>query len=274
MADWRSILHQASFRGIKFYVSWSQEEHELNAVQYEIPGSDEPVPPDIMGRKAEKWPVTAFLVGNDAYFTRDLLKKAFQKQESGRLIHPLIGIKNAVCTRYRCRQSFDEKGKISLYLTFVEAGKPKKKSFLDSLQSHIDKANDLLQDAALWFADTFSVVDQPAYIIASATNLVYQVASFITSKNGLGALPNALNNIKLGIDGAREQIESLINAPKELAEAFQDSIENLTGYKAPLDVLASLKAKRQDFPDTPEGQKEFENRGRDSEHHTGCQKTV
>ena len=90
----------ASYKGIQFHteqvsddVTWNHQTSEYitgeaaNTVRY--------------SKAARSFPVSGFLLGKDATLTKDFLIAATDGKESGKLIHPLFGIKNAVCVSRR-----------------------------------------------------------------------------------------------------------------------------------------------------------------------------
>ncbi|QEL49867.1 DNA circularization N-terminal domain-containing protein [Enterobacter sp. LU1] len=91
MGSWLFKLQPASFRGVPFKVSGDEGTFGRRATTHEYPLRDVPFTQD-MGRKARRYSVSAYLVGNDYMSQRDRLLTALEQGGSATLIHPYYGV--------------------------------------------------------------------------------------------------------------------------------------------------------------------------------------
>lgn len=120
---WREDLQPASWRGVPFGVRAAETESGRRWAVHELPFAENPVLEDV-GRRARRWTIDAFVVGNDYNRKRDALQAACDKPGPGELIHPYLGSLQAVCEGIRIRESSREGGLAQFQLTFVESGAP------------------------------------------------------------------------------------------------------------------------------------------------------
>lgn len=118
---WKDKLRTASFKGIKFYVA----DHESSAGRRlsvnEYPFRDVPYTEDL-GRKAGRWVITAYLVGEDYQAAADRLMEAVDAGGAGALVHPYLGTKQVIAEEARRRETSREGRYCEINFTFVEAG--------------------------------------------------------------------------------------------------------------------------------------------------------
>ena len=239
--SWRERYLEASFRGVKFYVTASPAEFGRHKVVHEFPSATEPYIED-QGKKAARYPIEGFVIGEDYNFTRDLLIKASEEIGAGELVHPFLGIKSVECLSLKVRESFDEGSLAALTFQFVEAG-TERFGFpvVDEILTLLEAVDDFLLDQVLAFQKVFSVLKAPGYIIDSAAGLLGRLADTITSQNGLGVIGATIDDLSESILGFRQEAISLVKAPKDLAEAITSALEDLAAsFDSPLDGITSL----------------------------------
>lgn len=110
---------QCTFRGVPFAVYGSSGETGRRVAQHEYPGHDGTWSEDL-GRKGRRWKIRGLLVGPTCYTQRDLLSLAVERHGPGLLIHPSLGILNAVCVSYEFAERDGYINVIDLTLEFVE----------------------------------------------------------------------------------------------------------------------------------------------------------
>ena len=118
---WRENLRTASFKGIEFFVEDHEAEVGRRLVVNEYPYRDKPYTED-MGRKARRYIVQAYIIGDEYMTARDELFDAIEVGGAGTLIHPYLGSREVICENARARESKNEGGFVVFSLTFVEAG--------------------------------------------------------------------------------------------------------------------------------------------------------
>lgn len=115
-------LRPASFRGVPFEARDAGREVGRRLVTHEYPERDEPWTDDSLGRKARRWVLQAFIVGDDAHVRKTALINACEKAGSATLMHPTEGRQVVYCEACDVRESSDRLGEVEFGLTFVEAG--------------------------------------------------------------------------------------------------------------------------------------------------------
>lgn len=110
---------QCTFRGVPFAVYGSSGETGRRFAQHEYPGHAGIWSEDL-GRKGRRWKIRGLLVGPTCYTQRDLLSMAVERRGPGLLIHPSLGILNAVCISYEFAERDGYTNVIDLTLEFVE----------------------------------------------------------------------------------------------------------------------------------------------------------
>jgi prophage DNA circulation protein len=136
---WRQFLRRASFRGAPFYVETGVRESGRRIVLHEFPKRDVPYAED-MGRRTREITVRGYLIvyptaGGQSSFPNDPLKQANYITARDNLIEalestdgaanlqlPLLGVLNAVCSRYRVTEEERFGGYCVFDMTFVEYG--------------------------------------------------------------------------------------------------------------------------------------------------------
>ena len=119
---YREQLRPASFKGVPFFVDESTlgGGHRAQVHEY-VERKDHYTEP--LGPKAETFPVTAHLLGDDVFEQRDRLIEAL-KSGSGTLVLPVDGEIEALCLDWSVRVKITGEGRIArLGLTFVQSGK-------------------------------------------------------------------------------------------------------------------------------------------------------
>ena len=138
---------KASFRGVEFEVdSRSFTSGRRNQV-HEYPNKDVPYTEDI-GKKADNYNVTAFVIGPGYESRRDALKKACLEKGSGTLVHPDYGTIEVNCDGITIKESKDQGGMAVFDLVFIEAGeKAVPETSVDMSGSVLSSAGNMLSSA-------------------------------------------------------------------------------------------------------------------------------
>jgi prophage DNA circulation protein len=132
---WRQFLRRAKFGQAQFYVDTSVRDSARRIVQHEFPKRDVPYAED-MGRRAREFTVRGYCIAfsSDTRFPDDVLKRknyipardalilALETGGPQILQLPLLGIMNAVCSRYRVTEEDKLGGYCTFDMTFNEYG--------------------------------------------------------------------------------------------------------------------------------------------------------
>lgn len=122
MDTWLFRLQPASFRGVPFKVSDDEATLGRRTNANELPLRDVPFTND-MGRKARRYSVSAYVVGNDFMAQRDRLLTALEQGGSATLVHPFYGsVTVNVDGEIKVNHSRENGGMCTISLQFVESG--------------------------------------------------------------------------------------------------------------------------------------------------------
>lgn len=167
---WRESYREASFRNVKFFVERAETAFGRRTVTHEFPNREEPTVEDL-GRKARRFTVEAYVLGDDYLGQKEQLIQAAEKKGAGKLVHPYYGSLSVVCTGCSVRDSSDELRVCRIQFDFVEAGVADspgvsanakttaantKKSLMDAINA---RAAELYQLAGLPFSELEALLD-------------------------------------------------------------------------------------------------------------------
>ena len=185
MADWRSQLQAASFRGVPFSVLGADGEIGRRNVLHEYPLRDIPYAEDL-GRKARQFSVEGLVIGADYMAARDRLIQAIEAPGTGELVHPYRGRQQVVVMSARVTESTAEGGLARFSITFAESGQPLNPAAVNDTQAAVLTAADTAQSAA-----------------ESAFSSVMEVAGYLdfVTNEALGNLNDTLNSLRLSANG-------------------------------------------------------------------------
>jgi prophage DNA circulation protein len=143
MSAWRDRLVPASFRGVQFHVEAGALSGGRRIVMHEFAKRDDPYAED-MGRRARKYPVTAYLVSPDYTFDRDALIAALEQEGPGLLVHPTFGEFDVVAGDYTVSERRERGGHCEVEMLFLQAGSPVSTRFTDDSSAIVkERATDM-----------------------------------------------------------------------------------------------------------------------------------
>ncbi len=259
---WLTRLRPASFRGVPFHVGEADGEFGRRKVIHEFPGRDKPFTED-MGRKAQKFPITGYVIGDNYLRQRDILIAAAEKEGAGRLIHPYYGIKTVDCMSLTVSESLDDGGLARITFEFVESGSPLfPLNVVDKLLALANKIDAMVNQAALEFASVFSVLQAPAFIVESAVNAIEDLAKIIAGIGGIGFsdIPKSVENL---LASSRDLVLSPLSLSSAVVDALNLKVEGLADKSVAadsvIDVAAGMKARPLPEATTANRRREQEN---------------
>lgn len=222
MSKWLDKLNPASFRGVQFYLM----EDPTAAVgrrraNHQYAGRDEPYSED-MGRKQRVYSIAGGVDGDDFIEKANRLQDAFEQRGAGILVHPFLGELNVTV-----EATFTYQGRfVSFQLTAEEAGTDDNPSGVVDTRSVVSSKSDLSKQSAIdAFADSYDVSGPEFVREYTLNNMLDSVALFN-------------NAIALSVD----ELSSLIQQPRALAESFFSSVSTPLRTGARLLALDSLLA--------------------------------
>lgn len=232
-----------SFRGVPFRTVGAEVRVGRRNVVNEYPQRDDPYVDDL-GRKARRFVVECYVIGENYLEDRNALIGAFEMKGAGELIHPRYGsVVVAVDGDVSIKESPDQGGMARISVTFVENGL---NTFPTAVQNTVvqvetaaNTADEAIQTA---FADEFSVVGPSVLATQALKGLttsvagLLQTARMVTSVGGLATI--------VGLVGALTgNLAGLIRTPVVLVQGLRSIYAQLVQELArPLSAFAELQS--------------------------------
>ena len=229
----------ASYKGIQFHteqvsddVTWNHQTSEYitgesaNTVRY--------------SKAARTFPVSGFLLGKEANLTKDFLIAATDEEEAGKLIHPLFGIKNAVCVSRRINTLG-----VSAYqfqMEFKEVVESTGKGILDDAADSLDKLNRKIAQLGLKYYGYVSQVLEANYLLDQAVKTLEKLDSFIDSANGVAIIPRSGESLVY----SAERTKALIRTPEKLFSRMRNSAASIVRSGRVNSVSSGLSEAKKD----------------------------
>lgn len=189
---WVSGYAQASFRGVEFFISSAQGEIGRRYAIHEFPQRDFPIAEDL-GRKARQFTLSCYIIGENYFDDRNALIEAIELPGPGKLVHPYLGVFNAVVLNSSFTEATNE-GRVARFnITFQEqvetvltASGPdpetkvyrKRQDFLDSALAFFEDAYDIAQQPVQVVQNVLDEIDRALDVLVAAKKVVGSVADF------------------------------------------------------------------------------------------------
>lgn len=228
--SWQTRI--ASFRGVAFHVTDTNESFGRRAVVHEYPQKDEPDTED-MGRKARSFNVEGFVAGITYEQTRDQLIEAAEKAGAGQLVHPYYGTRMVTVLDCKVTHSSDRGGMARFSFSFVEAGTNTEPSVAVDTSAQLSNVQtSALASVQQDFLDGFSLDGLPSWGVGDIQATLQNIIS-LDAISGLGGL----------VDAFQGQLGDLMRLPGDLAAGLFGLIAQLPNVQDLLD-LPFLQAKK------------------------------
>ncbi len=219
-------LLPALWRYIPFEAREVGRETGRRLVTHEYPNRDEPHNED-MGRRARRWKLQGFVLGEGAPAIRDLMIAACEKKGPGPLLHPTLGLVQARCEALSVRESVDGGvNVVEFTLDFIEAGSTYSIGLIMSAVALAKTAAVNVATAALYAQHGSSASDQTA----RAATLATLSGKFIDRESA--------DAFKDAVDGIAARADVLAGDPPAAADAWQAAFATVTD-PADLRTIAS-----------------------------------
>lgn len=225
MADWKDKFLQGSFRGVPFQTDTSTVSGGRRKQDREFARRDEGNSEDL-GKRLKKFQLELLVIGDDYFQQRDALEEALETQGPGILVHPYRGRINVQAGDYTLNETVRE-GRVARFsVQFTLAGELKAPNVVDDqLEKSRENANLLKEKSKSFFEQVFSVANQPAFVVESATDKVNAVLDF--ADNAVKSVTEPVTNFAFAISNLKASVNDLIKAPGVLAQRLQDAFDLL-----------------------------------------------
>lgn len=241
---WREELRQASFKGVQFFVEAHTASGGRRTIVTEFPDRNIPDTED-KGRKARSFKVEAYILGENYFNQRDRLISACEdSSDPGELVHPFLGSKIVRCENYSFTETKLDGGYVQFSLEFVEAGQELFPSQNADVNFNVNRSADALSQASQQsFAEKFSVIRRPQFVVDSATSKISDFTNQLTkSSNDVPSTSEGITDLAFSIRNLNSKVLDLVRTPDKLAEQMASSIGFLKGASSSSkDTFAQLK---------------------------------
>ena len=225
MADWRDGFREGSFRGVPFKTDSSQVQGGRRKQDREFAKRDIGNSEDL-GKRLKKFTLELLVIGDDYFSQRDALEAALETQGAGELIHPYRGTLQVQAGNYTLIETVREGRLARFSVEFTEAGEVKFPDQVnDDLSESSDNAKVLKEKSKSVFETIFSVANQPAFVVESATDTLKAGLDF--AEKSVQKVTDPVTNFAFAISNIKASLNDLVKAPGELAQRIQDSFDLL-----------------------------------------------
>lgn len=225
MADWKDDFREGSFRGVPFKVESSQVKGGRRKQDREFAKRDTGNSEDL-GKKLKSFNLDLLVIGDDYFQQRDALEVALDTEGPGELVHPYRGVINVQAGEFTLTESKDQ-GRVARFnVEFTLAGELKfPNEAQDALNESRDNADAVKENSKSAFETAFSVAQQPAFVLESATAKVNAVLDF--ADDAVKKVTEPVTNFAFAISDLKASLSDLIKKPGELADRLEAAFQIL-----------------------------------------------
>jgi prophage DNA circulation protein len=240
-----SQLRPASYRGVSFGVLGGSAQFGRRNAVHEYPFRDKPWVEDL-GKAANRFQVSGFLVGDDVIAQRDRMVVAVTKPGDGELVHPTFGRLNVALLGFTVTEHWEHGRVFELTFSFMEQGQ---RQYPDSTTSASDAVGggaaaadaaasaNFVQRAVAALKSGVAVANEGAKTAAAWATTALQAGNDATSLLKLAvSLPGEFGRLLSAASG--------IGVGQVVATVAGLTVTNLVG-KAPSRVRTSPHPRRQ-----------------------------
>lgn len=219
---------QASFRGVKFLFLSSVTNGGRKSVTHEYPVNDLRYVED-MGLFKKVFSMQGVVSNTDYFQNRDALLAALDEEGAGVLVHPTFGVLTVFCKTYTLDERLEKVGRADFNITFEITDDAILPTDSFNNQSLIVKdAQQALTDAETALVDNYN---NPSGIIANFNDAKGKVTDFLdkveTVSNKIRQVADQINDFTSALTKFREDINSLITAPVDLAASVTNMFQTI-----------------------------------------------
>lgn len=241
---WRDDLPlggYGSFRGIQFGVKTAESTVGRKTALHEYAGRDNPYVED-SGQATRRFHLTCFVIGQNYHVDRDRLRKAFETEGSGELIHPYWGKFTATVVSPVKIVETDAEGGIARFdLDLVKTGEEPLTTAVEDLATTVDiKADEALDAAQENFEEGFTVSGVIEDVRSTAIGAITALTSKMRSVRGtMNAALGVIDDVGDAIDEFTELAATLILTPNQLAAELRSLYANIAGGISEIDAATA-----------------------------------
>lgn len=240
------VLVAGSFRGVPFRTVDAEIKVGRRNQVNEYAQRDEPYVDDL-GRRARRYVVDAYLIGDNYLAERKALIEAFETKGSGELIHPRYGIvKVSLDGEVSLKETPEKGGFVRISATFVEdTSNTFPKAVQDTVSQVETTANAADEATEVAFAEEFSV-EGPSVLASQAMDglkgLTATIAGVLDTVRQVTTV-EGLATITGLVGGLTGNLANLIRTPVVLVQSLRSIFAQLVQHvRRPLQAFAELQS--------------------------------
>lgn len=224
---WKERYREAEFRGIKFFVPNAEGSGGRRKVVDELPERDKPQIRD-MGRKARRFTIDAYVLGENYDLARDVLISALEKKGPGKLVHPYIGNMIVDILDYSYRETFRETEICRFSLSCIESGDITFPASRVNTQQAVQIAKtEAIENSKLNFENLYILINKPTTAATAAKDTLDKALNSIDKAK---ATISSDSNYQWEIDTLKGKVISLAYDVVELAQGVTQGITFGTNF--------------------------------------------
>lgn len=220
---WKDELHDASFRGVFFECTSTDDSQSKTLAIHQAPYSDEAEIED-MGNDPRKISINAVFAGDNYLSGYYKLEAALNEKGPGELVHPIFGIMNVQVSNYAVRHDEQNYDSCVVTIDFLRAKTEEKEYFLPSELSELDLE---------------SVLENPANALELALEKlkVLDNNKFVTVMNNIRT---GLQNVHKYMGIGKSFIEKLLS-PQVWAVGLIDDITKIVTFDTSISAFSKWR---------------------------------
>lgn len=220
---WKDELHDASFRGVFFECTSTDDSQSKTLAIHQAPYSDEAEIED-MGNDPRKISINAVFAGDNYLSGYYKLEAALNEKGPGELVHPIFGIMNVQVSNYAVRHDEQNYDSCVVTIDFLRAKTEEKEYFLPSELSELDLE---------------SVLENPANALELALEKlkVLDNNKFVTVMNNIRT---GLQNVHKYMGIGKNFIEKLLS-PQVWAVGLIDDITKIVTFDTSISAFSKWR---------------------------------
>lgn len=241
LPDGRQLV-AGSFRGVPFRTVDAEIRVGRRNQVNEYPQRDQPYVDDL-GRKARRYAVELYVIGDNYFAERDALIEALEAKGPGELIHPRYGaLTVSVDGDAGVKESPDRGGMARITVTFVEDASNNFPKSVGDTVSQVEISANAADDAAeADFAEEFTVEGISVLATEAIKGLTASVAGLLETAR-LATSVGGLATIVRLVGGLTGNLAALIRTPVVLVQGLRGIYAQLVQeVSRPLSAIAELQ---------------------------------
>lgn len=241
---------QGSFREAIFHIESHRFKSGRRIQDHQFPFIQRNYAEDL-GKKSDEFEITAFVVGPDYDFQRNLLLQALKQQGGGLLVHPYLGEIQVHVMGFELQEDKDNRDFCRFRMTFIESGGREYPNESIDDTSFVDLLEVQVKDSSLsTFQRLYSTAGQGIREIQGIRDSINNFLSFMdTIKQAQGVLLQGLSELELTIatlGSAANRLRllpgTLLGQITDVLDSFENTFSTARGR---FDALIALSGRRE-----------------------------